>query len=60
MASLRILPVMIAILFYILFYVVADTAAATSAPDYLVQGRVYCDTCRAGFETNVTEYMQGM
>ncbi|GJN03079.1 hypothetical protein PR202_ga20485 [Eleusine coracana subsp. coracana] len=59
MASLRILPAMIAILFYILFYVVADTAVATGAPDYLVQGRVYCDTCRAGFETNVTEYMKG-
>jgi hypothetical protein len=59
MASLRILPVTIAILFYILFYVVADTAVATNAPDYLVQGRVYCDTCRAGFETNVTEYMKG-
>jgi hypothetical protein len=59
MASLRILPVTIAILFYILFYVVADTAVATNAPDYLVQGRVYCDTCRTGFETNVTEYMKG-
>ncbi|TVU14729.1 hypothetical protein EJB05_38219 [Eragrostis curvula] len=59
MASLRILPAMIAILFYILFYVVADTAVATDAPDYLVQGRVYCDTCRAGFETNATEYMKG-
>ncbi|KAL6650690.1 hypothetical protein ACP70R_009615 [Stipagrostis hirtigluma subsp. patula] len=59
MASLRILPAMIAILFYILFYVVADTAVATDAPDYVVQGRVYCDTCRAGFETNVTEYIKG-
>jgi hypothetical protein len=51
MASLRILPVMIAILFYVV--------AGTAAPDYLVQGRVYCDTCRAGFETNATEYMKG-
>lgn len=56
MASLRILPVIVAILFYVL----ADTAVATSAPDYLIQGRVYCDTCRAGFETNVTEYVKGM
>merc|ERR1712137_774308 len=60
MASLRILPAMtLTILFYILFYVVAGTAVATDAPDYLVQGRVYCDTCRAGFETNVTEYIKG-
>jgi hypothetical protein len=51
MASLRILPVMVAILFYVV--------AGTAAPDYLVQGRVYCDTCRAGFETNATEYMKG-
>ncbi|KAL6843454.1 hypothetical protein ACP4OV_026776 [Aristida adscensionis] len=55
MASLRILLAMIAIL----FYVMADTAVATDAPDYLIQGRVYCDTCRAGFETNVTEYIKG-
>uniref|UniRef100_A0A0D9W4E8 Uncharacterized protein n=1 Tax=Leersia perrieri TaxID=77586 RepID=A0A0D9W4E8_9ORYZ len=57
MASLRTLPV----IFAILFYVLADTATttATDAPDYLVQGRVYCDTCRAGFETNVTEYIKG-
>jgi hypothetical protein len=59
MASLRILPVMIAILFYILFYIVAHTTIATNAPNYLVQGRVYCNTCRTGFETNVTEYMKG-
>jgi hypothetical protein len=59
MASLRILPVMITILFYILFYVMADTAITTNAPDYLIQGCVYCNTCRARFETNVTEYMRG-
>ncbi|KAK3042980.1 hypothetical protein RJ639_000957 [Escallonia herrerae] len=26
---------------------------------FLVQGRVYCDTCRAGFETSVTKYLAG-
>ncbi|CAN6248420.1 unnamed protein product [Urochloa humidicola] len=54
MASLRvILPaVAAAILFY------AAVAVATNAPDYVIQGRVYCDTCRAGFETNVTEYIK--
>lgn len=55
MASLRTIPV----IFGILFYVLASTATATDAPDYVVQGRVYCDTCRAGFETNVTEYIKG-
>ncbi|XP_028755057.1 pollen-specific protein C13-like [Neltuma alba] len=26
---------------------------------FRVKGRVYCDTCRAGFETNVTTYIAG-
>ncbi|PUZ46929.1 hypothetical protein GQ55_7G123300 [Panicum hallii var. hallii] len=52
MASLRILPAAAILLF-------AVAAVATKAPDYVIQGRVYCDTCRAGFETNVTEYMKG-
>ncbi|XP_054804496.1 protein DOWNSTREAM OF FLC-like [Prosopis cineraria] len=26
---------------------------------FRVMGRVYCDTCRAGFETNVTTYIAG-
>ncbi|KAG9451597.1 hypothetical protein H6P81_011562 [Aristolochia fimbriata] len=26
---------------------------------FTVQGRVYCDTCRCGFETPYTKYMQG-
>ncbi|XP_006652233.2 pollen-specific protein C13-like [Oryza brachyantha] len=56
MASLRTIPVIFGILFYVL---AGSTATATDAPDYLVQGRVYCDTCRAGFETNVTEYIKG-
>lgn len=45
----------------VLFCAAADTAAATNAdlPDYVIQGRVYCDTCRAGFVTNVTEYIAG-
>ncbi|XXG70667.1 hypothetical protein AAC387_Pa07g0099 [Persea americana] len=34
-------------------------AITNAAPDFIVQGRVYCDTCRAGFETNVTKYIEG-
>ncbi|XP_071737734.1 pollen-specific protein C13-like [Rutidosis leptorrhynchoides] len=26
---------------------------------YVLQGRVYCDTCRAGFETSATTYIPG-
>ncbi|XP_071701741.1 protein DOWNSTREAM OF FLC-like [Rutidosis leptorrhynchoides] len=26
---------------------------------FRLQGRVYCDTCRAGFETSVTKYLAG-
>ncbi|KAJ3671807.1 hypothetical protein LUZ60_007886 [Juncus effusus] len=33
--------------------------ALAGLPDFVVEGRVYCDTCRAGFETNVTNYIQG-
>uniref|UniRef100_A0A804RJ25 Pollen-specific protein C13 n=1 Tax=Zea mays TaxID=4577 RepID=A0A804RJ25_MAIZE len=41
--------------------VVLSCAAADdpNLPDYVIQGRVYCDTCRAGFVTNVTEYIAG-
>ncbi|KAK1291210.1 Pollen-specific protein C13 [Acorus calamus] len=28
-------------------------------PTFIIQGRVYCDTCRAGFETPATLYVQG-
>jgi hypothetical protein len=55
MASLRVLSVVAVVLLFAL----ADTSVATKAPDYIVQGRVYCDTCRAGFEMNVTEYIKG-
>lgn len=34
-------------------------AISNAAPDFIIQGRVYCDTCRAGFETNVTKYIEG-
>ncbi len=55
MASLRILSVIAVVAIFAL----AGTAVANDLPDYIIQGRVYCDTCRAGFETNVTEYIKG-
>lgn len=30
-----------------------------SKTDFIVQGRVYCDTCQAGFETSATTYIHG-
>ena len=29
------------------------------AKPFVVQGRIYCDTCRAGFETSATTYIPG-
>uniref|UniRef100_A0A7N0V0M5 Uncharacterized protein n=1 Tax=Kalanchoe fedtschenkoi TaxID=63787 RepID=A0A7N0V0M5_KALFE len=38
----------------------ASLLAYTHATDaLLVQGKVYCDTCRVGFETKLTEYLAG-
>jgi hypothetical protein len=40
------------------FFAIA-TAVAAERPSFTVEGRVYCDTCRAGFETSVTTYLAG-
>ncbi|KAJ0980063.1 hypothetical protein J5N97_015537 [Dioscorea zingiberensis] len=32
---------------------------ASPKPHFASEGRVYCDTCRAGFETSATEYIKG-
>uniref|UniRef100_A0A0D9XH57 Uncharacterized protein n=1 Tax=Leersia perrieri TaxID=77586 RepID=A0A0D9XH57_9ORYZ len=34
-------------------------ALGTRVPDFFVEGSVYCDTCRAGFETNATTAIKG-
>ncbi|ONK58828.1 uncharacterized protein A4U43_C08F160 [Asparagus officinalis] len=34
-------------------------ALANTSGSFTIQGRVYCDTCRAGFETSATEYVEG-
>ncbi|XP_078154606.1 pollen-specific protein C13-like [Carex rostrata] len=31
-----------------------------NAMEFTVESRVYCDTCRAGFETSVTEFIPGV
>ncbi|KAH7567786.1 hypothetical protein ACOSQ2_010374 [Xanthoceras sorbifolium] len=35
------------------------SAARPARNPFLVQGRVYCDTCRCGFETSATTYIPG-
>ncbi|KAK3011063.1 hypothetical protein RJ639_010738 [Escallonia herrerae] len=34
-------------------------ASRPAANPMILQGRVYCDTCRAGFETSATSYIHG-
>ncbi|CAL9054004.1 pollen-specific protein C13-like [Musa acuminata AAA Group] len=52
MAKLRLLPVVAALC-------LALAGVALAAPKFVIQGRVYCDTCRAGFETVVSQYIPG-
>ncbi|KAF7829915.1 protein DOWNSTREAM OF FLC-like [Senna tora] len=47
---------------FLLFICVLPAMVAAIRPQtnpFLVQGRVYCDTCRAGFETPATTYISG-
>jgi hypothetical protein len=37
----------------------AGVASAERAGGFVVTGRVYCDPCRAGFETNVSKSVPG-
>ena len=38
---------------------VLGLASAAKPDSFVVQGKVYCDNCRAGFETTITEYIEG-
>ncbi|KAJ0981748.1 hypothetical protein J5N97_010030 [Dioscorea zingiberensis] len=38
---------------------IVGLARASPKPQFAIEGRVYCDTCRAGFETSATEYIKG-
>jgi hypothetical protein len=38
---------------------VATAIAAAPGVGFVVTGRIYCDNCRAGFETNVSHAIQG-
>ncbi|KAE8800977.1 group 11 grass pollen allergen F7-1 [Hordeum vulgare] len=45
----------------LLLLALAGAASADKAPEggFLVTGRVYCDPCRAGFETNISKNVEG-
>lgn len=38
---------------------VSISTAHFASRSYMLQGRVYCDTCRCGFETPATKYLHG-
>ncbi|KAG6524920.1 hypothetical protein ZIOFF_014865 [Zingiber officinale] len=44
----------------LLFAFLSSFNIVVSSPDIVIEGRVYCDTCRAGFETTATTYMEGI
>ncbi|OMO74800.1 Pollen Ole e 1 allergen/extensin [Corchorus capsularis] len=37
----------------------SSLASAAEPPHYTVQGQVYCDTCRVGFQTRLSEAIEG-
>lgn len=45
----------------LLLLALAGVASADKPPEggFIVTGRVYCDPCRAGFETNVSKNVEG-
>lgn len=52
MAKLQLLPVLVVLS-------LALAGDALESDGIVLQGRVYCDTCRAGFETILTENLPG-
>ncbi|KAI3824458.1 hypothetical protein L1987_05918 [Smallanthus sonchifolius] len=42
-----------------LFALCLLSTATVDADPFRLKGRVYCDTCRAGFETSATKYLPG-
>jgi hypothetical protein len=43
----------------LLVLALAGVTSADKGPGFVVTGRVYCDPCRAGFETNVSHSVEG-
>ncbi|KAM7276340.1 hypothetical protein ACFE04_018206 [Oxalis oulophora] len=47
------------VLLFALLVLPALASAARLKYPFVVRGKVYCDTCRCGFETSATKYIQG-
>jgi hypothetical protein len=43
----------------LLLLATAVAAVAAAGGVFVVTGRIYCDNCRAGFETNISHAIQG-
>ncbi|XP_010942359.1 major pollen allergen Lol p 11 [Elaeis guineensis] len=65
MARLQLLPVFVMLSLTLSGVALAHDSAtiisseALKTKDFVLTGRVYCDTCRAGFETDITSSMPG-
>ncbi|XP_074558203.1 pollen-specific protein C13-like [Curcuma longa] len=52
--NVQLLPLLAALCFAL-----AGAAIAAPISKFTIEGRVYCDTCRAGFVTSASQYIQG-
>ncbi|KMZ58215.1 Pollen Ole e 1 allergen and extensin family protein [Zostera marina] len=59
MAKLQDSIAILLIMFLISTFISLGAAVKPSANGFVLKGKVYCDTCRSGFETSVTNYIEG-
>ncbi|WOL08926.1 pollen-specific protein C13-like [Canna indica] len=59
MAKLQLLPLLAALCLSLAGAALAARRVDLAIPTFVVEGRVYCDTCRAGFETSASKYIEG-
>jgi len=58
-ASAFFVAAMVVACFFMPLMVSGARGVGTTGSRFVVQGRVFCDTCRAGFETPATTYIEG-
>ncbi|XP_073009436.1 major pollen allergen Lol p 11-like [Typha latifolia] len=56
MANHHLLPLVASLSLFSALITIANAAPPFA---FIIKGRVYCDTCRAGFETSASEYLEG-
>ena len=59
MARASFVAAVVAACFFMPLVVSGARTVGTTGSRFVVQGRVFCDTCRAGFETPATTYIEG-